>query len=201
MSNVNLNTRNVEMPKNSSTKSEDEVSNEDADDFKEALKDSAKSSSDKKESLFERNTGSRADAMLANLTMSNATEAVNSTNINKAELNADMVNKLVDNILVAANENKQEVLIKVNNAVLADTQIMLRMEEGKLSVQLQTANMDSSNTLHQNLSTLQTSLQNSCKDKEISVQVVEQSSQADGNKDGQGREDGRSRGRFLWENS
>ncbi len=110
--------------------------------------------------------------------------------------NEAMLNKLVDSIMVGTGDNKQEVHIKVSNSVLPDTNIMLRMEDGKLFVQLQTGNADSALTLHQNSDALQERLRVSCKDTEVNVKIIEQTPQ----KERENQENSQSRGHFLWEN-
>ncbi len=118
--------------------------------------------------------------------------------LNATMPNEELLHKLVDSIMVGTGENKQEVHLKVNNSILTDTNIVLRMEEGKLFVQLQTGNADSALTLHQNSEALQTRLMASCKDTEVNVKIVEQSNPKEGQN--QERNDSQSRGHFLWEN-
>ncbi len=120
----------------------------------------------------------------------------------RSELNPEMMNRLVDSILVSANDSKQEVLIKVQNTVLPDTQIMVRIDEGKLFVDMQTQNTDSSFTLHQNLATLRERLQNSCKDTDIFIKVSDNTAHDGRSQNGQqgsGHSEDRSRGNFLWD--
>ncbi len=127
-----------------------------------------------------------------------AAQAEATTPLNKALPSEEILNKLVDSILVGTAENKQEVHIKIQTAVLADTTIQLCMEEGKLTVQLQTSNADSALTMHQNADNLQARLHNLCKDMEVDVKVIEQKNNT-GGQSKQGENQGQSRGHFLWE--
>ncbi len=122
-------------------------------------------------------------------------EQINASSVR--EIDTDTLNKLVDNILVASSENKNEVRINVKNDILHDTQIILRLEEGKLFVEMQTKNNDSALILHQNVDNLTARLHASCKNTEIGVSIVELDRNTD-NKQGDSQSDQRSRGNFLW---
>lgn len=127
-----------------------------------------------------------------------------------------VLTQLVDSILVSAQEGKQEVRIKVQDAVLKDTTIVVRLQDGQLDVQLRTGDSYSSQLLHQNVDTLRHALEgrqlgqtSSTVPSPLQVQVrVEdhETPQDDTGKWGQqgqrgqqGQQDQRSRGNFLWD--
>lgn len=121
-----------------------------------------------------------------------------------------VLTQLVDSILVSAQEGKQEVRIKVQDAVLKDTTIVVRLQDGQLDVQLRTGDSYSSQLLHQNVGTLRHALEGRSFGQPLSslaqVQVrVEdrEASQDDTGQQGQqgqrGQQDQRSRGNFLWD--
>lgn len=126
-------------------------------------------------------------------------------------MNERVLTQLVDSILVSAKEGQQEVHIKVQDAVLKDTNIVVRMQDGHLEVQLQTSDNYSSQLLHQNVDSLRQALEGRQFGESVWVKVEDRAagpktddSHADGQNTGrdarqeQGGQDQRSRGHFLW---
>lgn len=109
-----------------------------------------------------------------------------------------VLTQLVDSILVSAQEGKQEVHIKVQDAVLKDTTIVVRLQNGQLEVQLHTSDSYSSQLLHQNVDTLRHALESRHFGQPVQVQVEERDAPQE-HQGQQGQQDKRSRGNFLWD--
>ncbi len=202
MNNIKTNNTSSHETQNCSAEPEKQVDAKDSEKFKDILqehKHAGKKFEDGK--AFDQLKDTYGQSILAGLMGQSQNQNITSDKVNVPsvrEIDTDTLNKLVDSILVASSENKNEVRINIKNDILSDTQIILRLETGKLFVEMQTSNNDSAMLLHQNVDALTTRLQASCKNTEIGVNIVELGKNAD-NQQGDNQGDQRSRGNFLWE--
>ncbi len=185
------------------TSSSQQVEQADVDDFARSMQKEEKDSKPKEDSLPQKKTP--GDAILGGLIQQKNTDMIAKNSevkgVNTKPISDDVLQKLVDSILVSSKDTVQEVRIRVNQALLPETNIVLRMEEGKLFVQLATANAQSALTLHQNVQELENRLRNSCKDREINVKVVEKTDSSQNAQEQGDTGQQQSRGHFLWEQS
>ncbi len=203
MSNMNSITKVSANSNLANSNSPQQVDQADADSFARSTQKEEQNSQPKEDSLPQKK--SPGDAILGGLLQQKNADMIAKNaeikGVDTKSISDDLLQKLVDNILVSSKDAVQEVRIRVNQNLLPETNITLRMEEGKLFVQLATGNAQSALTLHQNVQELENRLRNSCKDKEIDVKVVENTGSAQNTHEQGNAGQQQSRGHFLWEQS
>lgn len=122
-------------------------------------------------------------------TMKAETAVIQKTNAADA---VDKINKIVDRIMVAEAGATKEVKVSFNQDFLAGTDVTIRKEAGKISVEFNTTSTESFNFLSKGEQTLANQLQNKLGDN-VSVDINMQGSEMDQ------QQDGRSRNEFLGE--
>ncbi len=184
---------------NDSLQTSQQVHSEDAENFSQKVHEQEQNTGQEKSSSSHKRTP--GDAILQGLLQPKNNESIqmltNVDTVHAPKISEDSLQKLVNSILVSNKENTQEVHIRVNQSVLADTNIVVRMEEGNLFVQLHTGNAQSALTLHQNAQELENRLRNCCKDTEVHIKITE-NKESSQNTEQNSSEQQQSRGYFLW---
>jgi len=196
VSNINTNTSTPPPASETPNKSAD---NKDADDFSNAMekkegKDNKKANNEKGEktpqdlmrSLKEPLAGmeGKAEQLTA---MKAETAAIQKTNAADA---VDKINKIVDRIMVAEVGATKEVKVAFNQDFLAGTDVTIRKDAGKISIEFNTTSADSFNFLSKGEQALTNQLQNKLGDN-VSVDINMQGAETEQ------QQDGRSKNEFL----
>ena len=117
--------------------------------------------------------------------------AVQKTNAADA---VDKINQIVDRVMVAEAGATKEVRVSFNQDFLAGTEVMIRKDGGKISIEFNTTSADSFNFLSKGEQSLTSQLQNKLGDN-VSVDINMQGSEM-----GQ-QQDGRSKNEYFGEDS